>query len=418
MLNRSLSPALNEIDSIDFIKPKTYDINQHVKLYHMGNVPNETARVDFYFHAGTTVGKRGVSALTNGILLSGTAEKTSVELHNAIDYLGGYFESGIGQENGLVTMYALRENMLPILHILHDAITNVAFHTHEFEDLLNERKQKFKVSLEKVSFLAQRAFQERLFNDSPYGRITEITDFDSISIDELKSFHRDNYLNGLKKVVVIGNFSQDDIDALIDLCGKWAQPAPATYFNTPINLKEKYHFTKEGALQTAIRVGRSFVNKTHEDFEEFLVLNTILGDYFGSRLMGNIREDKGYTYGIGSMVVELQKSGYFLIATEVGAEHTEATLTEIKKEFERLQNELVSEEELSLVKSYMLGQLLKSADGAYAMMDLHLSVEPFEISLDYYNESIERIKGCSPERIQELAKKYLNWNEMTVVSAG
>jgi predicted Zn-dependent peptidase len=217
---------------------------------------------------------------------------------------------------------------------------------------------------------------------------------------------------------VIGNFSQDDIDALIDLCGKWAQPAPATYFNTPINLKEKYHFTKEGALQTAIRVGRSFVNKTHEDFEEFLVLNTILGDYFGSRLMGNIREDKGYTYGIGSMVVELQKSGYFLIATEVGAEHTEATLTEIKKEFERLQNELVSEEELSLVKSYMLGQLLKSADGAYAMMDLHLSVEPFEISLDYYNESIERIKGCSPERIQELAKKYLNWNEMTVVSAG
>ena len=418
MLDRTSSPQLNEIETIDFVKPKTYDINQHVKLYHMGNVPNETARVDFYFHAGSTIGKQGAAGLTNGILLSGTAEKSSVEIHEAIDNLGGYYESGIGQENAIVTMYALRKNMLPIIQILQDAITNVAFHAHEVEELINERKQKFKVSMEKVSFLAQRCFQQRLFNNSPYGRITELEDFDSISIQELKAFHNEHYLNGLKKVIVIGNFTPDDIDALIDLIGKWSQEAPSQYTTPPSNLREKYHFTKKGALQTAVRVGRTLFNKSHPDFEEFLVLNTILGDYFGSRLMGNIREDKGYTYGIGSMVVELQKSGYFLVATEVGAEHTEATLNEIKKEFERLQNELVSDEELSLVKSYMLGQLLKSADGAYAMMDLHLSVEPYDISLDYFNESIEKIKKCTPERIQELAKKYLNWNDMTIVSAG
>ena len=418
MLDRKTAPELQEIDFIDFIKPKTFEINQQVKLHFIDNLPNETARVDFYFDAGTTKGKKGIAALMNGLLLSGTAEKSSVQLHEEIDDLGGYFESGVGQENAMVTIYSLKENMLSILSILHHAISKVAFHTNEIDELINERRQKFKVSLEKVSFLAQRAFQERLFLDSTYGRITELSDFETVTPEQLKDFYSKHYLNGLKKVVVIGNLDQDAIDAIIDLCGSWVHSDHTEFMDSNKNLPGKYHFTKEGALQTAIRVGRTLFNKTHPDFEEFLILNTILGDYFGSRLMANIREDKGYTYGIGSMVMELQKSGYFFVATEVGSEHKEATLIEIQREFECLQNELISEEELSLVKSYMLGQLLKSADGAYAMMDLHLSVEPFGIDLDYYNRSIDIIRNCSAERIQELAIQYLDWKHMTVVSAG
>jgi predicted Zn-dependent peptidase len=159
-------------------------------------------------------------------------------------------------------------------------------------------------------------------------------------------------------------------------------------------------------------------NKTHEDYNDFLILNTIFGDYFGSRLMSNIREDKGYTYGIGTMVAELHETGYFLIATEVGKEVKDATLKEIKVEMERLHTELVSMEELNLVKNYMLGQLLKSADGPYSMTDLFMSVEPYGLSLDFYNASIDSINTITPERIQLLAKKYLNWNDMTIVSAG
>ena len=147
-------------------------------------------------------------------------------------------------------------------------------------------------------------------------------------------------------------------------------------------------------------------------------MNTIFGDYFGSRLMSNIREDKGYTYGIGTMVAELHETGYFLIATEVGKDVKDATLKEIQYEMERLHSELVPEEELQLVKNYMLGQLLKSADGPYSMTDLYMSVEPYDLDLDFYNRSIESINSITPERIQELAKTYLQWNDMTVVSAG
>src|SRR5690606_27837795 len=129
---------------------------------------------------------------------------------------------------------------------------------------------------------------------------------------------------------------------------------------------------------------------------------------FGSRLMSNIREDKGYTYGIGTLVSELQETGYFMIATEVGKDVKDATLKEIRYEMERLKTELVPKEELELVKNYLLGQLLKSADGPYSMMDLYLSVEIQDLELDFYNEAISKIQTITSERILQLSNKYLN----------
>jgi predicted Zn-dependent peptidase len=418
MLNRKTAPDLLPIDKIDFINPQIFDISKDVKLFFMKEVPNETARLDLYFDAGTIKGDVGISSFVNGLLLSGTKDKTSVQINGEIDALGGFFESGISNENSVVTIYSLRENLLPILHILKNAIQNLELHEHEVEELINDRKQKFKVSMEKVSFLAQRGFQQRLFNDSIYGRVSQESDFDQISIPKLKRFFHDNYLNGLTKVVVVGNLNQDEVDEIIDLTGSWAADSFSEFEKEIKNLRGITHIVKDGALQTAIRVGRMLFNKTHEDYNDFLILNTIFGDYFGSRLMSNIREDKGYTYGIGTMVAELHETGYFLIATEVGKDVKDATLKEIQFEMERLQTELVEQEELDLVKNYMLGQLLKSADGPYSMTDLYMSVEPYDLDLDFYNKSIDSINNITPERIQELAKKYLKWNDMTVVTAG
>ena len=418
MLNRTISPEVKQIDKIDFVKPQIFDISKDVKLFFMKEVPNETARLDLYFDAGTVNGDAGIASFVNGMLLSGTDEKTSTQINNEIDELGGFFESGVSNENAVITMYSLRENVLPILKVMTNAIQNLVFHQHEVEELVNDRRQKFKTSMEKVSFLAQRAFQQRLFSESIYGRVTNESDFDTISTDSLKQFFKKNYLNGLTKVVVVGDLTQDEIDEIIDLIGSWASNSTTEFEKNIKNLKGYAHLVKDGAVQTAIRVGRMLFNKTHEDYNDFLILNTIFGDYFGSRLMSNIREDKGYTYGIGTMVAELHNVGYFIIATEVGKDVKDATLTEIQHEITRIQTELVGEEELNLVKNYLMGQLLKSADGPYSMTDLYMSVEPYGLDLDFYNTSIDSLNNITPERIQELAVKYLNWNDMTVVSAG
>ncbi len=419
MIDRSKQPELHQITHIDFVKPKVFDVSDKTKLFCINTVPNETARFDLYFDAGTIRGKSGISSITNGLLLSGTKTKTSIEINEAINGLGGYMESGVSHENAVFSIYALKENILPIARIVQDAIQHCEFNEKELTQLLNERRQQFKVGLEKVSVLAQRALRPRLFSNSEmYGQVGQLADYDDIKRDDLIQFHEEYYLAGLNRMVLVGNFDQDSIDAFMDIFGIWDANAIPTFEDRFENLKGKIHVEKEGAVQTAIRIARPLFNKRHEDYIDFLVLHTILGDYFGSRLMNNIREDKGYTYGIGTLVSEMQDTGYFMIATEVGKDVTEATFHEIQFELGRLQNELVAQEELDLVKNYMLGQLLKSADGPYSMMDLFLSVEIQQLDLEFYNKVIRKIHDITPARIQELAKKYLNWEDFTIVSAG
>lgn len=420
ILNRAHQPALKNIDKIDFIAPEKYRMNDQVSLYHMKEVANETSRIDLYFDAGKCKGSKGIAGFVSGLLLSGTATKSSTDINNEINGLGGFYESGISVENSVITIYCLRENLAKIFDTLMDAIQNVAFIEKEVKEFLSDRKQRHRISMEKVSYLAQRAFQKQLFSSNDaYSSTLEEEDFDLVSIDELKEFHAKNYLNGLTKVVVVGNVDNEIIQKIISKSVTIAKKDTAIFEKELRHIPGLESYDKKGAVQCAIRVGRILFNKNHEtDYLDFLILNTILGDYFGSRLMSNIREDKGYTYGIGSMLAELNETGYFMIATEVGKDVKDATLKEIRHEFECLQKELVSEEELTLIRNYMLGQLLKSADGPYAMTDLFLSVELHGQDLEHYNRAIVSIYGITPERIRDLAKNYLNWDEMCIYTAG
>ncbi|MEJ6776910.1 MAG: pitrilysin family protein [Crocinitomicaceae bacterium] len=419
MLNRIVQPELKAIDKIEFIAPKEYKINPHVSLYHMSDVPNETTRFDLYFDAGKCRGGNSMASFVNGLLLSGTKHKTSIEINNEINGKGGFYESGISQENSVISVYSLRENVLDIFNTIKDAIKNVAFIEKEVLEFLSDRKQGFNISLQKVNYLAQRAFQEDLFNSNDnYAKATELSDFENVNIHDLKDFHSEFYLKGLTKIVVLGDLDEETIQHFIFGGNEFAINTKPKYIDEIQNNAGIRHVEKSNSVQSAIRVGKVLFNKNHPDYLDFLVLNTILGDYFGSRLMSNIREDKGYTYGIGTMVAELNNVGYFMVATEVGTDLKEATLKEIKFEFERLKTDFVKPEELELVQNYMLGQLLKSADGPYAMTDLFISVELHDLDLEFYNRAIASLNSINVERIQELAVKYLNWDDMSIVTAG
>lgn len=419
MPNRTIQPELVAIDAIDFLAPKKYDLSPTVPLYHMKEVQNETARFDLYFDGGNCRGKKGIPGFTNGLLLSGTPTKTSVQIQEEINSLGGFLESGVSVENAAVSMYCLRENLPNILETILDAIINVDFNEDEIKELTADRKQKWRINQEKVATLAQQEFRAKLFaSNDRYAVTLSEEDFDHIQRADLKEFHSKYYLKGLTKVVIVGNFEENAIleiaKSFQPLLASTIEDFDATVQHEPgIQIIEK-----EGALQTAIRAGRMLFNKKHPDYLDFMFLNTILGDYFGSRLMTNIREDKGYTYGIGSMMAELDGTGYFLMATEVGKEVRDETIKEIQFELERLRTELVPEDEMQLVRNYMLGQLLKSADGAYAMTDLFLSAELHGKSLEFYNEAIHAIHSITSERVRELAQEYLKWEDMAVVAAG
>ncbi|WP_430406327.1 M16 family metallopeptidase [Fluviicola sp.] len=416
---RNQQPETKQVDHISFVKPHIFDVTQDVKLLWMKEVPNETVRLDLFFDAGITRGNKSIPAIVHSLLLSGTNELSSVEIHEKIDALGGFLDTDISFETAVVSIYCLREHIRAISNIVADAIQGLAFRESEVEDVLRSMRQQFAVNQQKVKYVAQQQFRKHLFaSNVDYSTISDESDYDEPSLMAYKKYWKQHYLEGLTRITLVGDLEVDEVDALIDLFGKWAVDGKAQHAGDFKFQAQRIDFPKNDAVQCALRMGRFLFPKSHPDYIDFQVLNTILGDYFGSRLMSNIREDKGYTYGIGSGMMDMNQTGYFVIVTEVGKEVLDLTLNEIKFEMKRLQDELVSEDELGLVKNYMLGQLLKSADGPYAMLDMYNSVDMYDLTLAFYDEAIQKVKHITPARIQELAKQYLNFEDFLIVTAG
>jgi zinc protease len=418
MLERKNAPNVQEIEKINFISPLKIQLDENTSLFWMKEVQNETARLDFIFHAGTTRESNLISSLVAGLIFSGTDKKTATDIHNELDDLGAFFDVGLGHESVLVSFYALQKNMLAVFKIFEDALEHVNFRQTEIDELINERKQKLKINYEKVGFLAQREFQKKLFHGTNYARQVELEEYDSVKREVIIAYFKKYYQVGLRKIILVGALEENHVSEITKRSKKWCISEPPIFESNFKNSKGFFPIEKKGAVQSAVRIGKTLFNKNHSDFLGFSILNTILGDYFGSRLMKNIREDKGFTYGISSTEAELAKSGYFMIGAEVGSAQKELAIHEIKYEIERLQKDLVPNEELELVRNYLLGQILKSADGPYAMNDLFQSVEAYELDLSFYERYIEKIKTIEAEELRELAVKYLAWDTMTIVIAG
>ena len=418
MIDRNTAPPTHKIQSIEFICPQTIEINATVKLLWMKNVPNETSRIDLYYNAGLRNGRNIIASLCSSLLLSGTKNKSTTEIHKQIDQLGAFFDIGLSHEGVMISIFALKENIFEAFCIINEAIQCAVFPDKEISEKIRVKKEKHKINFGKVGFLAQRKFQEKIFYNSPYSELTNLEDFDNISKNEIIEFHENFFQKGLFKVAVVGNIRESEIDSIISKCKDSCIDKPLEYYTAFGNFSGVFHEEKQSAIQSAIRIGKTLFNKTHADFIDFSILNTVLGDYFGSRLMKNIREDKGYTYGIGSAIAETGGSGYFIIGSEVGIQHRESALKEIQNELEKLCSQEMSHKELELVKNYLLGQMLKAADGPYAMMDLFLSVDTYALNMDYYNEFIERIHQIDPKEIMSISQKYLKWDTMSVVSVG
>ena len=418
MIDRKIAPTIRDVEEINFLTPKKVLIDNQLPFYSLENTGSDAVKLDLYFSAGTIVNNPLVANFTAGLLFSGCSTKSSEEIHNEIDDLGGFVDINVSHEYAILSLYSLNSQLLELLRVVISALENVTFPEGEVKELLKDRKQKLKVNLGKVNYLAQIELQKRLFKGTLYGKTIELNDFDTINRALIQDFYDTYYLKGINKVSLIGNVNDEDTNAIHALLGPWYKKKIIPKSMTFNPEKGVFHVEKSGALQSGIRVAKIMFDKHHADYHGFNVMNTIFGDYFGSRLMKNIREDKGYTYGIGSMLAEIYQNGYFAIMTQVGKKFVDPTLDEIKKEMDKMRNELVGEEELTMVRNYLMGQSLKAADGPFSMMDLFLQVEVADLDYSFYNRAIHVLKTITPQEIKALAKKYLIWDEMLVITAG
>ncbi len=416
--DRTTAPAFKTIQHINVTRAKTHTLSNGIKVYSISAGSQEITKIEFVFRAGMYYQPASlIASTTNTLLESGTRSYTADELSDGIDFFGSFLELETGQDFALLSLFSLNKYLEQSLHYMEEIIKWPTFQEDEFRIHINNKKQKHLINSQKVNVLARRRFSELLFGPAhPYGLDVKEQDFERISVAELKHFFEKHYTAANCSIFVSGHLPANVIETLDRFFGNnWQKDA------TPVNEPEiemvrfsnpKTFVSKDDAIQSAIRVGRLLFNKTHPDYFKFQVLNTILGGYFGSRLMANIREDKGYTYGIGSGITNLVHSGYFFISTEVGADVTNQTLNEIYKELKLLREELVDENELETVRNYILGQFLRSVDGAFALADKYRAIWEYGLDYTYYDRYFNAVKTVTPNELRDLANKYLREEDL------
>lgn len=423
-LNRKLAPDFKTIEKIEIPHAFAHTLDNGIKVYTIDSGSQELTKLEFIFKAGMFYQKIPLQAsAANNLLETGTKHYSANELSDNIDYYGSFFECAVDQDYASLALYSLNKYLDKSLHYVEDIIKNPTFPKDEFDIYLSNKKQKHLVNSEKVNVLARRRFSELLFGEKhPYGISVTNEDFAQLSLESVIEFYQTFYHSGNCTIIASGKLSKDLIDTLNRFFGKdhWGhvQPIPVPEVNKETSTQQKHYIHKSDAIQSAIRVGRLLFNKKDPDYFKFQVLNTILGGYFGSRLMANIREDKGYTYGIGSGLASLVNDGYFYISTEVGKDVTKDALNEIYKEIRLLREELVDTEELETVRNYVLGQFLRSVDGPYALAEKFKAIWEFGLDYDYFDKYFAAVKTITPEEIKSLANQYLQEQDLLELVVG
>jgi zinc protease len=421
MLNRTEAPAFKQIEDIQFIKAQKHSLANNIPVYVVNAGDQDLVRIEFIFeNRAWELDKPIMPSVTNSMLTEGTHSLSSAQIAAKIDYYGAYFQSEFGYDQSSLTLYALNKHVSSTLPVIKEMLTGSIFPDKELETLLRNQKQRLKVGLEKNDVLARRSFINALFGDSIYGYNNKLEDYDRVKKEDLINYYQKVYHPANCTIVVSGKIDAEMLALVNQLFGDWVSNQESHNFS--VNFKgatEKLHYTERtDALQSAIRIGMPSINRKHPDFIGLQILNTVFGGYFGSRLMANIREDKGYTYGIGSGIASLQHAGYFFIGTEVGVDVTQNTLTEIEKEINILKTELVPTEELALVKNYLMGSLLGSLENAFSHADKFKNLHFYGLDYTYYDRYTQTVKNISPQVLMDMANKYWDYDNFYKVIVG
>lgn len=424
LVNRNIQPRIEFLDGIKTVEPEIVHLDNGIPVYLIDTPGQDLVKIELLFEAGKWFEEKPlVATFTNKMLKEGTTTLSSREIAEKIDFYGAHLETNSDKDMGYISLYSLNKHLEQTLPVLADVIINPSFQENELETLKQNRKQRFIVNNRKVRFVAKRKFNTLIFGeDHPYGRNFEADDYALLSRHDIESFHRAFYTAANCKIIAAGKIKKNLIGLLNQHFSRFNGTSNTSERASGLNglpiLALKNKVEKEDAVQSAIRIGRVLFNKKHEDYARMKIVNTILGGYFGSRLMTNIREDKGYTYGIGSALVSLQHSGYFFIASEVGSDVTQDALHEVYTEIDRLQQDLVPADELDLVKNYMLGSFLRSLDGAFALSENFKGLLEYGLDYTYYKDFVGVIKHITPEEIRELARQYLDKQHLTELTVG
>ena len=423
ILDRTEAPAYKIINTINLPEPQSHLLDNGIPLHVINIGEQPVVRFECIFESGNWHEQHtGASFFAIKMLPEGTKSFTSSEISEAFDNIGAFIDMTHSSDRSGIVVYCLSRFLPEVLTLIQELLEEPKFPEKELDELRNITLQNLRVNKEKTAYLATTEFRRQLFGvDHPYGQSQEEKNIQGLLLTDIREHFEGHLKHGKRTIILAGQITDSDVKLVNEYFGqKEYQSTAAEILHTvDTNYEGKEVLVeKSDSVQSTIRIGRRLFTRQHPDYFKMLVTNEILGGYFGSRLMKNIREEKGLTYGISSHMVTLGREGYFMIGTDVKKEFTQQTIDEIKKEIYRLQTELLDDTELQTVKNFMAGEFAGSLNTAFEVADRQKILLLDKLPSDFFSRYIEQIHATTAEDIQLMASTYLRPEEMVEVVVG
>ena len=421
-LDRTKAPDFKQFQKFDIREAQSVTINEALTLHYINAGDQPVARLELIFEAGAWhETQTGQAYFTGHMLKEGTTNHDSQAISLFFDQYGAFLEINPGVDQLTVTVYGLTKHFPVLIPFVKEMVFDAVFPQKELETLRNIRIQSIKVQDKKNNILASKLFRAALFGENhAYGTYLTEASIRTIQPDHLRDFHKTNVAKGFQ-IILSGQVTDKEISLIEETFGSVAlrNRAQPQNVQNPFTAKvQRKTVEKDDSLQSSIRLGKVLFSKKHPDYARFSVVIEILGGYFGSRLMKNIREEKGYTYGIYAAVANFIHAGYMIIGTDVKKSFTKATIEEIHKEINTLQTVAVPNEELETVKNYMLGTFQASISTPFSLADKFKAIHFYGLDYQFYRDYLSAVKSVTQEDILRLSQQYLQTDSFSQVVVG
>jgi zinc protease len=403
---------------------KTLSNGLEIVLVESHTIPKFTG--ELFFRSGNAVVAAqapGLADMTATVARTGTTKRTSREIEEDLRRMGADLSSGAGADNSVISFAGLVDFSNELLSLVSELAQNASFPPNEFERERRQLIEGLRIERTTPGFLASERMRRVLFGLHPYGTISPTEEqVAGYTIERLKDYYRGFYRPGNALLVMVGDFSPEKmLEQIETIFGSWAD-APVEKAADPdlpeLPGRSVYLVHLPGSVQTQISVANRAITRKHPDWMKLTLANSIYGGAFNSRLVMNIREEKGYTYSPRSGAHPLRQHGYFSIGAAVRNDVVAAALTEIFYEINLMRSTPVGEAELDDARSYMTGVFslgLATQDGLAGQ----LATATLEKLPDDYLETYrERILKLTSADVLEAAQKYFDSAHAQIVIVG
>ncbi len=426
-LDRSKVPALGPPPKVSLPPIVTRQLPNGLKL--MIVEQHELPLADFVLVVGSggtmdPAAKGGVANLTSSMLTEGTASRSALEIADQIAYLGIGLNAGSSWDAATVNLHTPTSQLDSALALFSDVVLRPAFRGEDFERVKKNRLTALVQLKDRPTAIADQAYAAILYGTShPYGHNLLGTEASvtGMSAADLQSFYRTNFVPNNATLIVVGDVTPDVVEKKVSaLLGGWQRGnvSPVTFGNAPkAGATTVYLVDKPGAAQSSFRIGSIGVPRSTKDYFALNVMNTILGGTFTSRLMQNLRETHGYTYGARSRFDMRQSAGPFTASAEVVAAKTDSGLIEFMKELNAIRD-TVPAVELNKAKRFLQLSMPSDFETTQQIANQLIPVVLYGLPLDYYNNYVSNIENITQADVQRVARQYINPSSLAIVIVG